>query len=87
MEMNGRLVNKILSISIHLAESILKMGKDIFQAGNRTQVSRVTGGDTHHYTTEDGYTMTTMEIDYGQGFDWIRDRAVSCFQSMVNGDS
>ena len=22
-------------------------------AGNRTPVSRVTGGDTHHYTTED----------------------------------
>ena len=22
-------------------------------AGNRTLVSRVTGGDTHHYTTED----------------------------------
>ena len=23
-------------------------------AGNRTPVSRVTGGDTNHYTTEDG---------------------------------
>ena len=65
MEMNGRLVNKILSISINLAESILKIGKNIFQAGNRTQVSRVTGGDTHHYTTEDVYTMTTTQIDYG----------------------
>ena len=24
-------------------------------AGNRTPVSRVTGGDTYHYTTEDGF--------------------------------
>ena len=27
-------------------------------AGNRTPVSRVTGGDTHHYTTED----ETLEV-------------------------
>ena len=27
--------------------------KRISPAGNRTPVSRVTGGDTHHYTTEE----------------------------------
>ena len=27
--------------------------EEISPAGNRTPVSRVTGGDTHHYTTED----------------------------------
>ena len=27
--------------------------KEFFPAGNRTPVSRVTGGDTHLYTTED----------------------------------
>ena len=27
--------------------------KKLSPAGNRTPVSRVTGGDTHHYTTED----------------------------------
>ena len=27
--------------------------KNVSPAGNRTPVSRVTGGDTHHYTTED----------------------------------
>ena len=27
--------------------------KNISPAGNRTLVSRVTGGDTHHYTTEE----------------------------------
>ena len=27
--------------------------KKFSPAGNRTPVSRVTGGDTHHYTTED----------------------------------
>ena len=34
-------------------------------AGNRTPVSRVTGGDTHHYTTEDVYMSTTTQINYG----------------------
>ena len=29
------------------------MGKKASPAGNRTPVFRVTGGDTHHYTTED----------------------------------
>ena len=33
---------------------IRKYKKKAFSpAGNRTPVSRVTGGDTHHYTTED----------------------------------
>lgn len=26
-------------------------------SGNRTPVSRVTGGDTHHYTNEDNHTV------------------------------
>ena len=30
-----------------------KLGKRASPAGNRTPVFRVTGGDTHHYTTED----------------------------------
>ena len=32
-----------------------RVSPDIFNypAGNRTPVSSVTGGDTHHYTTED----------------------------------
>ena len=30
-----------------------KKFKRVSPAGNRTPVSRVTGGDTHHYTTED----------------------------------
>ena len=35
--------------SIHLNPKT----KRISPAGNRTPVSRVTGGDTHHYTTEE----------------------------------
>ena len=31
----------------------MDMKKKFSPAGNRTPVSRVTGGDTHHYTTED----------------------------------
>ena len=30
-----------------------KMQKETSPAGNRTRVFHVTGGDTHHYTTED----------------------------------
>ena len=33
----------------------------VSSAGNRTPVSRVTGGDTHHYTTED---VTCVNIIY-----------------------
>ena len=29
-------------------------------AGNRTPVSRVTGGDTHHYTTEESVLNVLM---------------------------
>ena len=31
----------------------MKLKKKSSPAGNRTPVFRVTGGDTHHYTTED----------------------------------
>ena len=43
-------------ISITSARVKIKRKKKKFNsspAGNRTPVSRVTGGDTHHYTTED----------------------------------
>ena len=33
-------------------------------AGNRTPVSRVTGGDTHHYTTEDVYDVGRVYTCY-----------------------
>ena len=33
-------------------------------AGNRTPVSRVTGGDTHHYTTEDFRTCLSYIFLY-----------------------
>ena len=63
------------------------MGKDILPAGNRTPVSCVTGGDTHQYTTEDKYKLTTTQIASGSGYNWIRVRAVSCFKCMVNDDN
>ena len=31
-------------------------------AGNRTLVSRVTGGDTHHYTTEDSLMLNRLWV-------------------------
>ena len=33
--------------------------KNTSPSGNRTPVSRVTGGDTYHYTTEDELTWST----------------------------
>ena len=36
-------------------------------AGNRTPVSRVTGGDTHHYTTEDeAYKIEKLSLIQGE---------------------
>ena len=35
----------------------MKLKKKSSPAGNRTPVSRVTGGDTYHYTTEDTLTV------------------------------
>ena len=45
----------IISILLQYAiDSWQPRGKNVFSpAGNRTPVSRVTGGDTYHYTTED----------------------------------
>ena len=85
MEMSGRLVDLILGLSIHLSGSILKMEKISSPAGNRTPVSCVTGEDTYHYTTEDGYKMTMTQIDavmVGLGLG-----VVSLFQTMVNSFS
>ena len=31
-------------------------------AGNRTPVSRVTGGDTHHYTTEESDDIIVLNL-------------------------
>ena len=41
-------------------------------AGNRAPVSRVTCGDTHHYTTEDEFNMETVLFDK------------KCLQSLLN---
>ena len=40
--------------------------------GNRTQVSRVIGWDTNHYTTEDEFNMETVLFDK------------KCIQSLLN---
>ena len=40
-----------LFLSIYRGKGGLK--KNFSPAGNRTPVFRVTGGDTHHYTTEE----------------------------------
>ena len=46
------------------------MGRKKFAspAGNRTPVSRVTGGDTYHYTTED--TMINRKLECVLWTDW-----------------
>ena len=45
------------------AEKKKEKKKKIFSpAGNRTPVSRVTGGDTHHYTTEDAHILIVSSI-------------------------
>ena len=40
-----------------------KLDKNVFSpAGNRTPVSRVTGGDTYHYTTEDTTQQVSLTV-------------------------
>ena len=40
-----------------------KLDKNVFSpAGNRTPVSRVTGGDTYHYTTEDTTQLDSLTV-------------------------
>ena len=46
----GEQTNRV--ISLHLSRKG-GLKKNFSPAGNRTPVFRVTGGDTHHYTTED----------------------------------
>ena len=49
-----KLVNSFLIFKIIIEFiNIVNKTKKISPAGNRTPVSRVTGGDTDHYTTED----------------------------------
>ena len=49
--------------SIHLDPK----AKRISPAGNRTPVSRVTGGDTHHYTTEELDALNVSLMVYVTG--------------------
>ena len=49
--------------SIHLNPKT----KRISPAGNRTPVSRVTGGDTHHYTTEELNALDLGLMGYVMG--------------------
>ena len=42
-----------------LNKNVLKEKKIDSPAGNRTRVFHVTGGDTHHYTTEDHLLIFT----------------------------
>ena len=44
---------KDILIGLSLIHQFLKIKKKISPSGNWTPVSRVTGGDTHHYTNED----------------------------------
>jgi hypothetical protein len=60
---NVRLHKKIVlndQVRCSLARNTKKM---ISPAGNRTLVSRVTGGDTYHYTTED-YILRNKKLKY-----------------------
>ena len=46
-----------------MKSDVCKKKKISSPAGNRTRVFRVTGGDTHHYTTEE-WTLTSVQLEY-----------------------
>ena len=57
LRLNSTRFDQKLSISLKLLD--LRQKKNMpSPAGNRTPVSRVTGGDTHHYTTEDAANIS-----------------------------
>ena len=50
--------NLVQNVEEKLSKQIMRQNRNFSKkgfspAGNRTPVSRVTGGDTHHYTTEE----------------------------------
>ena len=47
-------------------------------AGNRTPVSRVTGGDTHHYTTEE---VVMTEVNFNDYKVYPSPRTYTCSQT------
>ena len=59
----SRLKEKKKHWSIHLNPKT----KRISPARNRTPVSRVTGGDTHHCTTEEPNVLDSGIMGYGMG--------------------
>ena len=54
-------------------------------AGNRTPVSRVTGGDTHHYTTEDSVIFQRKILQTAQLSTFSFSVFRACFVSFVVG--
>ena len=50
-------------------------------AGNRTPVSRVTGGDTHHYTTEETDACLISRVTVGDTHHYTTEETDDCFHS------
>ena len=59
--------------------------KRVSPAGNRTPVSRVTGGDTHHYTTEDSVMIEVKILQTAQLSTFSFSVFRACFVSFVVG--
>ena len=51
--------------------SVVSITKKFSPSGNRTPVSRVTGGDTHHYTNEEHDKCTVKARVDDSGRPWL----------------
>ena len=61
-------MKKVILIVLHVNnnKNWEKLEKEPSPAGNRTPVSRVTGGDTYHYTTEDFTKIAKLNVEENQ---------------------
>ena len=74
----GEQTNRV--ISLHLSRKG-GLKKNFSPAGNRTPVFRVTGGDTHHYTTEEH--VRYHQVEFVRSFYRLRPYHVECTGSRL----
>ena len=82
MTIKGRRKRKSRTIDKKIFPSFSAPKKVLSPAGNRTPVFRVTGGDTHHYTTEDDeHLVPKLPINLQFEEKRLRKKAFPCGES------
>ena len=69
------------NVNLHSLANFAEKHKNSSPAGNRTPVFRVTGGDTHHYTTEEH--VRYHQVEFVRSFYRLRPYHVECTGSRL----